>query len=104
MGRDEGGVAIDGNRLLSNLFTSTKPGDFTEVLQALRPLIYVDMNNLLTREISEEDVKKAIFVMNLEKTTGPHGMTALFYQRFWPSLKGELFQLIQQFFRSGSFD
>lgn len=61
------------------------------------------MNNSLTMDISEEEVKKALFIMYPEKAPGPDGMIAIFYQRFLPSIKEELVDVIRNFFHMGSF-
>jgi len=42
--------------------------------------------------------------MHVKNTQGPYGLTALFYQRFWHSLKEDLVGLVRDFFRTRSFD
>ncbi|XP_010481009.1 PREDICTED: uncharacterized protein LOC104759828 [Camelina sativa] len=42
--------------------------------------------------------------MHPEKTPVPDGMSALFFQRFWPNLKGDLVALVKEFFRTDRFD
>ena len=40
------------------------------------------MNDNLTAPVSEWEVKSTLLAMHPEKTPGPDGMTALFYQKF----------------------
>ncbi|XP_023642406.1 uncharacterized protein LOC111831641 [Capsella rubella] len=67
-------------------------------------LVTPSMNVSLTREITEEEVKRALFSLHPTKTPGPDGMTALFYQKFWDVIKKDLTTLVKNFFTSGIFD
>ncbi|XP_023644536.1 uncharacterized protein LOC111832445 [Capsella rubella] len=67
-------------------------------------LVTQSMNDSLTKDISEEEVKRALFSLNPGKTPGPDGMTALFFQKFWATIKDDLIKTIRNFFSSGFFD
>jgi hypothetical protein len=45
----------------------------------------------------EEEVKKAIFQMEHNKSPGPDGFSAEFYQVFWDLIKGDLMALFHEF-------
>ncbi|XP_010462868.1 PREDICTED: uncharacterized protein LOC109125019 [Camelina sativa] len=91
-------------KYFEDLFRNSDAQGVSEMLQEVTPLISDTMNRDLIRDISEAEVRKALFAMHPEKTPGPDGMTALFFQRFWSSLKGDLVALVREFFRSGRFD
>jgi hypothetical protein len=55
--------------------------------------VYIEENNLLTTEYSEEEVRKAIFQMEHNKALGPDGFPTQFYQTFWDTIKGDLLDL-----------
>ncbi|CAA7032412.1 unnamed protein product [Microthlaspi erraticum] len=65
----------------SELFTTTSPNDFTDLLDGIPTVISETDNALLTRPALEEEVRAALFLMNPEKAPGPDGMTALFFQK-----------------------
>lgn len=94
-------VAVD---YFSELFTTTSPDDFTEVLGGVTGLITESDNNLLTGPVTEEEVRTALYLMNPGKAPGPDGMTALFFQRSWPLIKKDIITLINDFLISGIFD
>ena len=62
------------------------------------------MNNCLTRDVTEAEIKKALFEMNLSKAPGPDGMTTLFYQKFWHIVRLDLVSTIKSFFSTGVLD
>ncbi|XP_010501979.1 PREDICTED: uncharacterized protein LOC104779321 [Camelina sativa] len=41
-------------------------------------------------KVSEQEIKEALFMMHPDKAPGPDGMTALFYQRAWDTVKADL--------------
>ncbi|XP_024010239.1 LOW QUALITY PROTEIN: uncharacterized protein LOC112085271 [Eutrema salsugineum] len=73
------------------------------VLKDIPVKIDAAMNERLTREVSEEEVKRALFSLNPGKAPGPDGFTALFFQKLWEMIKADLVQLIKDFQDSGSF-
>jgi hypothetical protein len=52
---------------------------------------------LLVADFEEEEVKRAMFQMKHNKSPGPDGFPAEFYQVFWDILKGHLMALFCEF-------
>ncbi|XP_027152078.1 uncharacterized protein LOC113752144 [Coffea eugenioides] len=59
------------------------------------------MNERLTKGVEEEEIHEALFSMNSEKAPGQDGMTPLFFQRFWSTIKCDVIPAIKAFFSSG---
>jgi hypothetical protein len=53
----------------------------------------MEENSFLTEPYSEEEVMKAIFLMEHNKAPGPDGFPAEFYQTFWDTIKSDLLDL-----------
>lgn len=70
------GVAI---KYFQDLFKSSSPAEFDDFLEEIPSLVTEDQNVMLLARESEEEVRKALFMMHPEKTPGPDGMTTLFY-------------------------
>ena len=60
------------------------------------------MNDNLIAPVSEWEVKLALFAMHPEKASGPDGMTALFYQKFWDIVKKDLTIMVNKLFFEGT--
>jgi hypothetical protein len=58
-----------------------------------------DENRLLTTNFSMEEVHDAIFQMEHNKSPGPDGFPAEFYQQFWGVIKNDLMALFECFQR-----
>ncbi|KAF8084973.1 hypothetical protein N665_0691s0012 [Sinapis alba] len=56
------------------LFTSTIPGDFTSLFDGFTSRVTEDMNEKLSREVSKEEVKAAVFSIKSGSSPGPDGM------------------------------
>ncbi|KAG7567099.1 Ribonuclease H-like superfamily [Arabidopsis thaliana x Arabidopsis arenosa] len=87
-----------------DLFTTTKPEDFEESLAEIQSLITDQVNNFLTAPATESEVRNALFMMHPEKSPGPDGMTALFFQKAWITIKSDLLVLVNSFLEDGIFD
>jgi hypothetical protein len=57
------------------------------------PQVSMEENGFLTEPYSEEEVMKAIFLMEHNKAPGPDGFPAEFYQTFWDTIKLDLLDL-----------
>ncbi|CAA7032485.1 unnamed protein product [Microthlaspi erraticum] len=88
----------------SDLFSTTSPGDISEILEGIPSVVTETDNVVLTKTATEEEVRKALFLMNPEKAPGPDGMTALFFQKSWPLIKADVMGFINDFLTSGHFD
>jgi hypothetical protein len=52
--------------------------------------VSIKENALLTATYSEEEVRKAVFMMEHNKAPGQDGFPAEFYQTFWDTIKSDL--------------
>lgn len=59
------------------------------------------MNRQLTRQVTEKEVKVALFSMHSNKAPGPDGMSPTFFQRFWSIIKGDVVETIRGFLHRG---
>jgi hypothetical protein len=78
-----------------NLFGEPDEGNFTmdESRTEDIPQVSVEENGVLTAPYSEEEVRKAIFLMEHNKAPGPDGFPAEFYQTFWDTIRADLMAL-----------
>nr|GEU98725.1 RNA-directed DNA polymerase, eukaryota [Tanacetum cinerariifolium] len=60
--------------------------------------ISLEQQSDLELEISKEELKKAVWDCDTEKSSGPDGFTFGFYRRFW---KSDVFEVVKQFFTLG---
>ncbi|XP_073272102.1 uncharacterized protein [Primulina huaijiensis] len=69
----------------TNLFDSNGPSpeDMSHILECVQAKVTQQMNLLLCAPFTAREVKKALFDMHPDKSHGPDGMSALFYQKFW---------------------
>ncbi|KAK3218311.1 hypothetical protein Dsin_012281 [Dipteronia sinensis] len=71
-----------------NLYTSVKPSsdNFERVTRTVQCRVSDGNRILLDRLFSVEEIRKAAFDMHPTKASGPDGLPALFYQRFWSAV------------------
>ena len=86
------------------LFTTTNSQVFEDSLTKVKKLITDQTNDFLTGPATESEVRAVLFLMHLEKSPGPDGMTALFFQKAWDTIKTDLLFLVNYFFQTGVFD
>ncbi|XP_050212592.1 uncharacterized protein LOC126664301 [Mercurialis annua] len=83
------------------IFTSSEPTSVNEFLRGFSPQVTRVMNEKLTRNISEEEIRNAVFSINPTKAPGADGYTAFFYQQYWQIIGPLITHSIQEFFRGG---
>uniref|UniRef100_A0A494G9K2 Reverse transcriptase domain-containing protein n=1 Tax=Solanum lycopersicum TaxID=4081 RepID=A0A494G9K2_SOLLC len=57
------------------------------VLNGFQQRVTSDMNAYLTKKITEEEVKEAVFSIGGTKAPGPDGFTGAFYHHYWEDIK-----------------
>ena len=55
----------------------------------------------ISREVTEEDIKAALWSLKPFKAPGPDGLHAGFFQKFWPVVGDSMIVEVKQIFRSG---
>ena len=72
-----------------------------ECLSAIPQKVMMDMQEILSREFSVNEIKAALFQMGPTKALGPDGMNALFYQKFWHIVGNDVTAATLDFLNSG---
>lgn len=64
-------------------------------------LVSDEMNFQLTKPVSQEEIKRAVFGLGALKAPGPDGLNGMFYQKHWEVVKEDVCNAIQIFFQQG---
>ena len=83
-----------------NLFTASNT-DASRVLECIPQSINQIQNSELVKEVTDEEVRDALFQMNPDKAPGPDGMTPAFFQKHWRIVGRDIINLTKHFFRTG---
>lgn len=73
-------VTID---YFSDLFKSSNPSNFEQILDAVERRVTPAMKNELLRPFCEKEVTTAMRQIHPTKAPGPDGLSAVFFQSFW---------------------
>lgn len=72
-----------------------------ELHQAIHSKVSVEAKAALTRNVTCEEVKKALWSINGDKAPGPDGYNSLFYQKNWDIVGPDLVAAVVYFFNHG---
>ncbi|XP_072088190.1 uncharacterized protein [Arachis hypogaea] len=86
----------------SNLFSSTKRLNWEDCINKIPRKVTEEMNQNLLQEVTEKEVKDAVFSMGGLKAPGPDGLNGLFYQEHWEIISKEVYGAVKEFFNEGS--
>jgi hypothetical protein len=85
-----------------NLFTTSQPGEFDEILLGVDRVVTADMNLQLDAEFTAAEVEHALNQMGLLKAPGLDGMAPIFYQKYWNIVGNDLTASILSCLKDGS--
>ncbi|KAL8116353.1 hypothetical protein AgCh_022742 [Apium graveolens] len=84
----------------NHLFTATQ-SSWQEVVECIENRVTLEQNEELLKQITEEEVRRALFQMNPDKAPGPDGFTPAFYQKHWDIVGHDIVQMVDSFFQEG---
>lgn len=96
-------MAVIASSYFNDLFVSSNPSELEAALHEIQLRVTEEMNRALIAE-GTEDVKIALFLTHPEKSSGPDGMTTLFFQNSWQIIKTDFLNMVNKFLREGVFD
>eukprot|EP00253_Pinus_taeda_P022180 PITA_22180 len=85
----------------SLLMENQEETDYAMLLQHLPKDISQEANDSLNREITEEEIRKAIWTLQLDKSPGPDGFPINFYRDHWHLIKKDLAKMLRGIQRKG---
>ncbi|XP_013690321.2 uncharacterized protein LOC106394286 [Brassica napus] len=85
------------------LFTSHASNEVMDFLTGLPARVSENMNQNLIKEVSEAEVRAAVFSIKTSSAPGSDGMNGLFFQEYWSIIGVEIVKEIKAFFVTGVF-
>lgn len=73
--------------------------DNADFLQLVECKINVHQNNELDQDVSEEEIRMALFSMQPDKAPGPNGFTAAFFRNHWDIIKKDYVRMVRNIFK-----
>ena len=98
--RGNSDISKEAIRYFGELFSSTDCNP-TNVLHNIQSTVTEEMNVVLTRPITEAEIKQALFLIGATRAPGPDGFNTAFYQRYWHIVGHAITAEVQSFFVSG---
>ena len=66
-----------------NLYMTSYPEKILEVVEAVDPKVTDEMNQMLVKQFTRNEIEAALKQMHPTKSPGADGMLAIFYQKYW---------------------
>jgi hypothetical protein len=84
------------------LFTSNGNVDSSLLLEAVPPRVIAEMNAMLLKEVTREEIKEALDAIGDLKAPGPDGMLSVFYKRFWDVVGDQVTKEVTEVLNGGA--
>lgn len=86
----------------AELFTSQGDLEIDPIINCIPTKVTTEMNDMLIRPFSGEEVKRALFMMGANKAPGLDGLTAGFYQAHWSLIGPSITDVVLDFLNGGN--
>ena len=91
-------VAVD---YFSDLFKSSNPSSYQPFFHDMRPKVSEAMNQSLICQVTDDEIKSAVFSIKASSAPGPDGMSGLFFQQYWEEVGPKVCVKVNKFFERG---
>nr|XP_045084679.1 uncharacterized protein LOC123494096 [Aegilops tauschii subsp. strangulata] len=98
---DDKGIHEITNVFFKKLYEKEEGIDPNEILDLIGNRVNGEMNDVLTKQFSAEEISDALFQIGPLKAPGPDGFPGRFFQRNWGELKEDVIRGVLEFFESG---
>lgn len=98
---DRSSIEQDFISFYSCLWSNSSDDNFIDILNALPndlPKLSYDMCDLITREVTREEIYYAVIDLHSGKSPGPNNLNAEFYHFYWTEIGNHLVSAVQFFF------
>lgn len=68
------------------------------MLQGIPRTITEEINRMITREVTDQEIEAAAFAINSDKSPGPDGMSSGFFKHHWDIIKTGVISHVKLFF------
>lgn len=85
----------------TELFTSHADGNTDELLQCVLPRVTSNMNEVLIKYFSDEEIKLGLDSIGNLKAPGYDGMSAIFYTTYWGTIGDDIIREVKNFLNGG---
>lgn len=83
-----------------DLFMSSNPYDLQSLFTGFSERVIPEMNSMLCKEISADEIRRAAFAIRGNSAPGEDGFTGTFYQKYWHIVGSQLSSEVQSFFQT----
>jgi hypothetical protein len=98
---EQGELELLASQFYENLFSTQKELEPELVCRHVPRKVTADMNVVLDREFTVEEVEAALFMMHPSKAPGVDGFNAALFQRHWETLKASITTTVLGFLNGG---
>ncbi|XP_056690135.1 uncharacterized protein [Spinacia oleracea] len=87
------------SKYFGELFATSCPSSLNDTLVGIDELVTDDIREVMDMEPTGDEIWAAIFQMHPNKAPGPDGMHALFFQKFWDVIGGDVIRFVKGWWR-----
>lgn len=104
--RGDSEISSAATQYFNNLFKSSHISEtlLTDIFRDFPQRVTEEINADLTKEVTDEEIRKAVFDIGPHKAPGPDGFTGIFYQQFWADIHPAIINEVKKFFAEGKMD
>ena len=89
------------SQFFQNLYTKDEHVDPECMVNLFSEKVTTEMNDLLCKDFTDDEISDALFQIGPLKAPGPNGFPARFFQRNWGVIKAEVISAVRAFFKDG---